>query len=214
MKVDLYSSKGNKLSTKVELNDEIWDVPMNEDLIAQVMYVYRHNQRKGTAHSKTRGEVRGGGRKPWRQKGTGRARHGSIRSPLWVGGGVAFGPRSYKALKSVPRKMMKKALQIMLSQHLREGNLFVMKDLSAIKEGKTKEMDGLIKDMKLWGMKVAILVENDKDEMSRVRNASQNLPVVGIERALDVHPYEIANVDAVVVTQKAVETLHERLMKS
>ena len=127
MKADMHDKTGKKMTKKADLSDVVWGAPPNEDLVAQAIYVYMHNQRKGTAHSKTRADVRGGGKKPWRQKGTGRARHGSIRSPLWVGGGVAFGPKSYKRTKRMPVKMQRSALRCVLSAHAAKGSVVVIK---------------------------------------------------------------------------------------
>jgi large subunit ribosomal protein L4 len=118
-----------KVETKKEtaLNPDIWDVPYNEDLLTQVLYVYNTNERKGSAKRKSRGEVSGGGRKPWKQKGTGRARHGSIRSPLWVGGGVAFATSGRNFKKKINKKMAQKATCIMLSERLRKDELEFVK---------------------------------------------------------------------------------------
>ena len=110
-----------KTTEEIKLNPKVWDVPNNPDLLAQVLYVFSNNERKGTSAVKGRGEVSGGGRKPWRQKGTGRARHGSIRSPIWVGGGVAFGPNERNWKRKINKKMVKKAVCIALSERNREG---------------------------------------------------------------------------------------------
>ncbi len=108
---------------KVKLNPQVWEIPYNEDLIAQVLYVYSANERKGTVKQKSRGEVSGGGKKPWKQKGTGRARSGSTRSPLWVGGGVTFASHDRNFSRSINKKMARKATCVMLSQRLRESAL-------------------------------------------------------------------------------------------
>jgi large subunit ribosomal protein L4 len=123
------TSTKKKVETKkeVKLNSDIWEVPYNEDLVAQVLYVYNTNERKGSAKRKSRGEVSGGGRKPWKQKGTGRARHGSIRSPLWVGGGVAFATSGRNFKKKINKKMAQKATCIMLSERLRKDELEFVK---------------------------------------------------------------------------------------
>ena len=119
---------------------EIFDIKMNSDLVHQVMVSQMANKRQVVAHTKDRSEVRGGGRKPWRQKGTGRSRHGSIRSPLWRGGGVTFGPRKEKVFeKQIARKMRKKALFMVLSEKARKNLLFLIDDLK-IEKPKTKEI--------------------------------------------------------------------------
>ncbi|MBD3329328.1 50S ribosomal protein L4, partial [Candidatus Dojkabacteria bacterium] len=133
VKVDI----ANKKDSKVDLKSKVWDVEFNEDLVTQAINIYLFNQRKGTAHSKTRAEVSGGGRKPWKQKGTGRARHGSIRSPIWVKGGVAFGPRSESNWKrSLNKKMNTKAICGLLSEIRRNDSLVIVKFPSS-KEIKT-----------------------------------------------------------------------------
>ena len=109
MKVDLYSAAGRKLEGKVDLPKEIFEITPNKTALRQYLHVYTVNQRSGTLSAKRRGEVSGGGKKPWRQKGTGRARHGSIRSPIWVGGGVAHGPRPRRFFLSVPKKVSRLA---------------------------------------------------------------------------------------------------------
>ena len=114
-----------KETTKKErtLNPNVWEVPFNADLIAQVLFVYNNNERKGTVHVKSRGDVSGGGKKPWKQKGTGRARQGSTRSPLWKGGGVTFASNNRNYSRKINKKMTKKATCIMLSERLREKAL-------------------------------------------------------------------------------------------
>ncbi|HRI06065.1 MAG TPA: 50S ribosomal protein L4 [Candidatus Dojkabacteria bacterium] len=131
-------------STKVEapkgmdLNPAIWDVKLNPDLVAQVLYVQQSNARQGNAHAKSRADVSGGGRKPWRQKGTGRARHGSIRSPLWRKGGVTFVPNNRNWSKKVNKQMVKKAICMLLSERLKSGNLeFVNVETKGTKELRT-----------------------------------------------------------------------------
>ena len=115
------AEKKKETTKEVKLNPKVWGIAYNPDLLAQVLYVFSNNERKGTSAVKGRGEVSGGGRKPWRQKGTGRARHGSIRSPIWVGGGVAFGPNDRNWKRKINKKMVKKAVCIALSERNREG---------------------------------------------------------------------------------------------
>jgi len=134
-----------KVTTKeTKLNPMVWDIPYNGDLIAQVLYVFANNERKGTSSVKGKGDVSGGGKKPWKQKGTGRARSGSIRSPLWVGGGVTFGPNNRNWKRSINKKMVKKALCMMLSQRNREElvklvNIDTQKELKDLRVSIDKE---------------------------------------------------------------------------
>jgi large subunit ribosomal protein L4 len=117
------AEKKTVTTKEIDLNPKVWKVPYNQDLVAQVLYVFSSNERKGTSSVKGRGDVSGGGRKPWKQKGTGRARSGSIRSPLWVGGGVAFGPNNRNWKRNINKKMVKKSICIMLSKRLSDNDL-------------------------------------------------------------------------------------------
>src|SRR3989344_4067362 len=126
MKVDLYNQNG-EVAGSVNLPKEIFEVKFNADLVHQIAVSQMANKRQVSAHTKIRSEVRGGGKKPWRQKGTGRARHGSIRSPLWRGGGITFGPRNDKVYeKDIPKKMRRKALLMALSQKAKNSQLVVL----------------------------------------------------------------------------------------
>src|SRR3989338_3885950 len=146
MKVDVYNEKGEVTGSTV-LPKEIFQVPMNADLVHQVFISHTANQRQNSAHTKNRSEVRGGGRKPWRQKGTGRARHGSIRSPIWVGGGVTVGPRNEKNFyRKVSKKMRIKALYAILSQKLRDKEILFV-DSIALSEPKTKIAVRILKSL-------------------------------------------------------------------
>ena len=144
MKYPLYNQKGEETGT-VLLPKNIFEVKINNDLIHQVALSQSANRRQVIAHTKDRSEVSGGGRKPWRQKGTGRARHGSIRSPIWRGGGIAFGPTKDRVFsKRIPKKMKRKALLMVLSAKASE-NLIIVLDKKEIKKPKTKDMAGLLK---------------------------------------------------------------------
>jgi large subunit ribosomal protein L4 len=135
----------------VELNPLVWNVKMNEDLVTQVLFVQSSNARQGNAHTKTRADVRGGGRKPWKQKGTGRARAGSNRSPIWRGGGVTFGPSNTNWSRKINRQMVKKAICMLLSERLGAGNVeFVnieqksLKELRNVVQGQIGKVRGLV----------------------------------------------------------------------
>ena len=138
MKAKLYNQEG-EIVGEIKLPEEIFNQPFSDGLLKQVIYVRLRSQHHNKAHTKTRGEVRGGGRKPWRQKGTGRARHGSIRSPIWKGGGVVFGPRVTEAsVKKINKKALRKALLMLLSRKLKDGEIIFVKSLTLDKP-KTKE---------------------------------------------------------------------------
>jgi large subunit ribosomal protein L4 len=144
MKVEVYNHKGKK-SKDLDLPENIFGLNWNADLVHQVFESMRSNARANTAHTKDRSEVRGGGRKPWRQKGTGQARHGSKRSPIWVGGGITFGPRSERNYdKKINKKMRSKALFVALSQKLRDGQILFVDGFDKV-SGKTKDMKEILK---------------------------------------------------------------------
>lgn len=184
----------------IKLNKNIWEVPYNVDLLSQVIYVYRSNERKGTSNAKTRGEVSGGGIKPWKQKGTGRARSGSIRSPLWVGGGVTFVPSNRNWSKKINKGMARKATCIMLSERLRNKELefvnFENKELSKIREGVTKD-----------NMKKVMIITNNSDVISALRNVSSVITVEGTK----VNAKHLASVKKILVDNSVVKLLEERL---
>ncbi len=156
---------GGEKKTALKLNEKVFGIEANEALVHQAMVAQMANERQNLAHTKNRSEVRGGGRKPWRQKGTGRARAGSNRSPIWMGGGVTFGPRSERNYKKqINKKMKQKALLMVLSDKAINNNLTVIESLS-IKEFKTKTIDSLLK--KIAGKKDekrSVLIINDKKD--------------------------------------------------
>ena len=167
-KVDVYDIKGKKVSD-VELAESIFGIEPNEAIVHSVLVNYLANQRQGTQSTKTRAEVRGGGRKPWRQKGTGRARQGSIRAPQWVKGGIALGPkpRSYKY--TVNKKERRLAIKSLLSSKLLEKELTVVDKLE-LAEIKTKTMVKALADLKVEGKTLIVLPENNKNVLMSARN--------------------------------------------
>ena len=167
-KVDVYDIKGKKVSD-IELADSVFGIEPNENIVHAVLVNYLANQRQGTQSTKTRAEVRGGGKKPWRQKGTGRARQGSIRAPQWIKGGIALGPkpRSYKY--TVNKKEKRLAIRSVLSSKVLEKELTVVDKLE-VKEIKTKTMVKALADMKVEGKTLIILPENNKNVLMSSRN--------------------------------------------
>lgn len=146
MNVNTYNQQGEKTGT-IELTDSLFGLQWNPALVWQVAESERSNRRKGTAHAKDRSEVRGGGKKPWRQKGTGRARHGSIRSPIWIGGGVTHGPRKEKVYtKKINKKMKQKATATLLSQKMRDNDILFL-DSFSVGSAKTKEAARVLKNL-------------------------------------------------------------------
>ena len=167
-KVDVYDIKGKKVSD-IELADSIFGIEPNENIVHAVLVNYLANQRQGTQSTKTRAEVRGGGRKPWRQKGTGRARQGSIRAPQWIKGGIALGPkpRSYKY--TVNKKERRLAIMSILSSKVLEKELTVVDKLE-LKEIKTKSMVSALSALKVEGKTLIVLPENNKNVLMSARN--------------------------------------------
>ena len=167
-KVDVYDIKGKKVSD-VELADSVFGIEPNEAVVHSVLVNYLANQRQGTQSTKTRAEVRGGGKKPWRQKGTGRARQGSIRAPQWIKGGIALGPkpRSYKY--TVNKKERRLAIKSLLSSKVIENELTVVDKLE-LAEIKTKTMVKALADLKVEGKTLIVLPENNKNVLMSARN--------------------------------------------
>src|SRR5690606_2370803 len=189
-----------------ELSDEIFGAPVNHALMHQAVRVYLANRRAGTASTRTRGEVRGGGRKPWRQKGTGRARHGSIRSPLWRGGGVIFGPKPRSHRLLMPKKARRQALRSALSAKLRDGELTVV-DAFQLPELKTKAVAAVVQQ--LGGGRKPLLVIPEPDQ--GLRRAARNIPGVRTVVAACLNTYEVLDSSRLLITRDAVKKVEEVL---
>ena len=197
-----------KTETKKILDKNIFEVPMNSNLVHQIATSQMSNRRQVVAHTKTRGEVSGGGKKPWRQKGTGKARHGSIRSPIWVGGGVTFGPRNERNFKKdVPKKMKKKALFMVLSEKLKNDSLIIV-DSFDIKEVKTKEVKKMIDSLGLEGS-VLIALEDLNETMIK---SARNIEKVATIQAKDLNCLDVLTYKYLVVTKKGIEKISETFL--
>ena len=194
---------------RVELEKRVFDGQVCEALIHQAVVTYLGNQRKGLAASKTKGEVRGGGRKPWRQKGTGRARAGSIRSPLWRGGGVTFGPKPRSYYRNLPQKMRVLALKSALNAKFRDQEILILSD-AKIDLPKTKEFYQIVKNLKLEGAKIRLVAEKLG---SNLKLASSNIKKVLLARASDVHATEIIDCKWLVLTKNALREIEGRVKK-
>ena len=205
-KTALYNMEGKAIG-EVELSDAIFASPVNTAAMHLVVRSILANQRQGTAATKTRGLVRGGGRKPWRQKGTGRARSGSIRSPLWVGGGTAFGPQPRSYAFSMPRKARRLAIKSALSAKVQAGELLVMEDI-AIAEPKTKTVVNLLDSLKIGDDKALIVVAASDEN---VEKSSRNIPGVKSITSLGLNVYDILYHDKVLITKDAVSKIEEVL---
>lgn len=167
-KVDVYDMKGKKVSD-VELAKSVFGIEPNEAIVHSVLVNYLANQRQGTQSTKTRAEVRGGGKKPWRQKGTGRARQGSIRAPQWIKGGIALGPKPRSYSYTVNKKERRLALKSILSSKVTENELTVVDKLE-VKEIKTKTMVKALADLKVEGKTLIVLPENNQNVFMSARN--------------------------------------------
>jgi len=208
MKVKLYNQKAEVIG-EVDLSENVFGAPFNADLVYQAAMVQRSNQRKVLAHTKGRGEVRGGGKKPWRQKGTGRARHGSIRSPLWRGGGVTHGPTKEKNFSlKINTKMRRRAIASLISDKVRRGELFIL-DTLTVADGKTKHAAEVLKNF--FGKKpVSILfLIDDKDESAG--RAYRNLDKTKVLRSRMVNALDLLNHRYVMMTEDAAKTIENTL---
>ncbi|MCH8820989.1 50S ribosomal protein L4 [Patescibacteria group bacterium] len=197
----LYGQKGEKLG-RVKLNPNIFGNKINEELMKQAVRIYLTNQRKGTASTKTRGEVSGGGAKPWKQKGLGKARTGSIRDPHWKGGGVIHGPKPRKFELSFPKKMKRKSLLSALSDKAKEENLVVIKELK-FKEPKTKMAADLMLKLPIKGKSLFVLDSNDQNAQKSFRN----LPNVGLENLHNLNTFLVVNISNLIVTKAALDKM-------
>jgi len=208
MKAPIYSKEGNKKGEAV-LNPEIFGARVNERLLELVHTAYRANLRRGTADTKTRKEVRGGGKKPWRQKGTGRARHGSIRSPIWKGGGTTFGPHPRSYYVNLPNTMRRQALISALSLRGDQKNLFLLEDVKLVTP-KTSEWAEIVKALPLEGKKTLCVVKEIDLNLTR---ASRNMQQwVEVQLARDVNAYQVLQKEKIVIEEEAVPVLENRLL--
>ena len=201
-KVAVYNMEGKEVDS-IELNDSIFGVEINEHLVHMAVLQQLANKRQGTQKAKTRSEVRGGGRKPWRQKGTGHARQGSTRSPKWTGGGVVFAPTprdySFKLNKKEKRADLKSALTSRVVE-----NKFVVVDELKLDEIKTKKFVEVLKNL---NVEKALVILNDMDE--KVIASAANIPTVKTTQTNELNVFDVLKYDTVVVTKAAVATIEE-----
>lgn len=214
MKINVYNQEGKEVGQTL-LPKEIFDVKMNPDLVHQIAVSQMANRRKVIAHTKGRGEVRGGGKKPWRQKGTGRARHSSIRSPLWRGGGVTFGPTRERVFKKqIPKKMKRLALFMALSGKVK-NNLLILIDKLKIEQPKTKFMAQVIENLKSKienfkkGSVLIALPELDKNIILTARN----LPNIETIQAKDLNCLDLLSFKYLIMPKDSVRVIKETFLK-
>lgn len=204
MKVKYLNNKGKEIEAGYELPDSIFAIRINEALLAQYVYAHNSNQRQSNAQTKDRGEVAGGGRKPWNQKGTGRARAGSIRSPIWRGGGVTFGPsndRNYK--KALTKKMVKIAFRSALSLAAKENKLAVMEKLE-IKTIDAKNILSILKTQLTNGK--VLLVQNGSNK--ELIMSARNLKEINVINVKELNAYNVLNTKQIILLEDAVEYIN------
>lgn len=216
MKVKVVSLQKKKGEGEVELADEIFKAAVKPVLLAQYVRVYLSNQRRGTAKVKDRGEVKISGKKIWRQKGSGRARHGDKGAPIFVGGGIAHGPKPKDWNLKMSKKMKKKALFGALTNKMNEGSLIVVDGLTKIK-GKTKEMTELISNIRSkanlakGGRRILVVLP---EMMEKVLRAGRNIPDLETAQAGQLNAYQVLRARLVILDKKAVGVLREVFLKS
>ena len=204
LKTKLYNSEG-KESGEVELPERVFGVELNDDLVHQVVVAQMANARQVLADTKDKGEVRGGGKKPWKQKGTGRARHGSSRSPLWKGGGVTFGPTSDRNFsKMINKKMKTKALLMVLSSKLKDNELVVVENIK-LEKASTKKMKDILTKLPLSG-KVLISMEKKDDS---VFNSVKNIQNTSMIASDSLNVVDLLKNKMLVVDKKGIERIGE-----
>ena len=202
-KIDVYNMQGKKVSD-VELSEAVFGIEPNENIVHSVLVNYLANQRQGTQSTKTRAEVSGGGRKPWRQKGTGRARQGSIRAPQWIKGGIALGPKPRSYYYTVNKKEKQLAVKSVLSSKVLENTLVVVDSLD-MKEIKTKEMVKVLNNLKVEGKTLMLLA--DKNE--NVQKSARNIEGVKTTLVNTINVYDLLKYKNLVVTLDTVKKLEE-----
>ena len=202
-KVDVYDIKGKKVSD-VELNEKVFGIEPNENIVHEVLLNYLANQRQGTQSTKTRAEVRGGGRKPWRQKGTGRARQGSIRAPQWIKGGIALGPKPRSYRYSLNKKEKQLAIKSVLSSKVLEKELTVVDKLE-LKEIKTKSMVKAFADLKLTGKTLVVLPEKNLN----VQASTSNIEGAKTILVNEINVYDLLKYTNLVLPLDTVKKLEE-----
>lgn len=206
-KVAVYDITGKQTGEEIELMDYVFGVEFNEAVVHQAVVMQQANERQGTHATKTRGMVRGGGRKPWKQKGTGRARAGSVRSPLWVGGGTVFGPAPRSHAKDMPRKARRLAIRCALSAKVAEGALVVVDNLT-FDAPKTKDAVAMLTGFEVADKKALIITDGENEN---VEKSSRNIEKVKALSNDCLNVYDILNAEKVLLAKDAVARIEEVL---
>jgi large subunit ribosomal protein L4 len=203
--LDLHNIEGERIG-EVSLSSKVFGVKVNEALLYEALKAQLASRRRGAASTKERGAVRGGGKKPWKQKGTGRARAGSIRSPIWKGGGTTFGPRPRDYSYSLPRKAKRKAIKSALSAKFKKREILIL-DRMDLKEAKTKKMASIL--VNLRSGKKPLLVIEEGNEM--VRRAARNIEGVKVISPSSLSLYDLLNHNKLILTKEALAKIEEHL---
>ena len=206
MKLKVLNIDGSKGST-VNLDDSVFGIEPNQHVVHQAVISELSNSRQGTHSSKNRSAVRGGGKKPWKQKGRGVARAGTIRSPLWKGGGVVFGPEPHRYTKKTTKKMRKLARKSVLSNKAKNGKLIIIDDI-VLNEPKTKLLVKLFDSLKLSSSKITLLVDSEKNNLFL---AARNLPNVYLVESTSASTYDLIDCDVIVAEKSGLELLNKQL---
>jgi large subunit ribosomal protein L4 len=202
--VPVYNMEGNQVG-EMALNEAVFGAEVNEPLLHQAAVMYAANQRQGTVATKTRSDVSGGGRKPWRQKGTGRARHGSTRSPIWVGGGTTFGPQPRDYRQGMPKKARRAALCSALSAKVSSGEFLVLEQIN-LPEAKTKHVAKMLTNL---NAPKALLVSDQVSE--ELLLSARNIPGLAVKVASDINAMDILSVPKIIITKDGVAKVEEVL---
>ncbi len=204
VEMNVHTIDGEKVG-EIKLNDNLFNAKINKHIVYQIVKRYLAERRRGTASTKNRSEVSGGGKKPWRQKGTGRARAGSIRSPLWVGGGVVFGPENRDYGYSIPQKMRLVALKSVLTDKVKNKEIIILDKLE-LKNGKTKDITNLFNNLHLDSDKVLIVIDKEDELLKR---AVRNLEDAMVITANKINTYDLLNHKKVLITKDALKIIEE-----
>jgi large subunit ribosomal protein L4 len=205
MKLDIFKIDGSASGEQLELSDDIFGVVPNDHAIYLAVKTYLANQRQGTSKTKERGEVRGGGKKPWKQKGRGGARAGTSRSPLWVGGGTIFGPRPRDYRQDLTKKMKRLARKSALSYKVKDNQIMIVEDF-ILDNIKTKDFSKILSDLKINGKKVLVLTGSYNEIIYK---AGRNIPKVNILEAANASTYDILNNQILVLQKSAVDSINK-----
>jgi large subunit ribosomal protein L4 len=210
MTLDILKIDGSKSGDKIDLSDSIFAIEPNDHAIYLSVKAFLANQRQGTSKSKERGEVRGGGKKPWKQKGRGGARAGTSRSPLWVGGGTIFGPRPRDYRQDLPKKVRRLARKSAFSYKVKDSQLLIVEDFN-IEQPKTKEFSKILSALKVSGKKILLLTEANN---SNVYKSGRNIPKVKVLEASKASTYDLLNNQILILQKSAVKEIEKTFAAS